>query len=181
MKTIKLMMALMMCFVTTLSIGQTDTISYNQIKKSEKRIKGNFETYTSKDGFSYSVGDTIQFGTPSGTNGKFVYIQKMDITGTVYIVGPEAVNTYAVIKKIYVGGTKRSGWKITIQTKGFTVVDNYFLYLEDAIANGEIKSNGMTSDEALSELKKWKDKLDLGLITQEEFDAKKEELSKYIK
>jgi predicted Zn-dependent peptidase len=39
----------------------------------------------------------------------------------------------------------------------------------------------MTSDEALSELKKCKDKLELGLITQEEFDSKKSELSKSIK
>lgn len=39
----------------------------------------------------------------------------------------------------------------------------------------------MSSEEALSELKRYKDKLDLELITQEEFDKKKEELSKYIK
>jgi len=39
----------------------------------------------------------------------------------------------------------------------------------------------MTSDEALTELKKCKDKLDLGLITQEELNKKKAELSKYIK
>jgi hypothetical protein len=36
----------------------------------------------------------------------------------------------------------------------------------------------MSSDEALSELKKAKDKLDLGLITQEEFNSIKTELSK---
>lgn len=39
----------------------------------------------------------------------------------------------------------------------------------------------MTSDEALSELKRAKDKLDLGLITQAEYDSLKVELSKYIK
>jgi hypothetical protein len=39
----------------------------------------------------------------------------------------------------------------------------------------------MTSDDALAELKKAKDKLDLGLITQEDYDKLKAELSKYIK
>lgn len=39
----------------------------------------------------------------------------------------------------------------------------------------------MTSDEALAELKKTKDKLDLGIITQEQYDTKKSELLKYIK
>ena len=39
----------------------------------------------------------------------------------------------------------------------------------------------MTSDEALSELKKSKDKLDLGLITQEKYDSVKAILIKYIK
>lgn len=39
----------------------------------------------------------------------------------------------------------------------------------------------MSSDDALKELKKEKDKLDLGLITEEEFNKRKEELIKYIK
>ncbi len=42
-------------------------------------------------------------------------------------------------------------------------------------------TTGMTSDEALAELKKTKDKLDLGLITQEEYDKKKAELTPFIK
>jgi hypothetical protein len=62
-----------------------------------------------------------------------------------------------------------------------TGIDNYFVYLEDAILVGEIKSFGMTSDEALTELKKAKDKLDLGIITQEEYDLKKAELTPFIK
>jgi len=49
------------------------------------------------------------------------------------------------------------------------------------LSAGEIKGFGKTSDEALSELKKAKDKLDLGLITQEQFDKLKAELSPFIK
>jgi hypothetical protein len=45
----------------------------------------------------------------------------------------------------------------------------------------KVISTQMTSEEALDELKQYKDKLDLGLISQEEYDKKKVELSKYIK
>lgn len=45
----------------------------------------------------------------------------------------------------------------------------------------KIMNSEMSSDEALTELKRFKDKLDLGLITQEEFDKKKTELAKFIK
>jgi hypothetical protein len=55
------------------------------------------------------------------------------------------------------------------------------LKFESAIENGEIKSKKMSSDDALTELKRYKDKLDLGLITQKEYDEKKTELSKLIK
>jgi hypothetical protein len=40
---------------------------------------------------------------------------------------------------------------------------------------------GMFSDEALTALKKAKDKLDLGLISQEEYDKIKAELTPFIK
>ena len=62
-----------------------------------------------------------------------------------------------------------------------TGVDNYFLFIEDAITVGEVKSFGMSSDEALTTLKKAKDKLDLGLISQEEYDKIKAELTPFIK
>jgi hypothetical protein len=41
-------------------------------------------------------------------------------------------------------------------------------------------SGFITSDEAISELRKWKEKLELELISQEDYDKKKSELSKFI-
>jgi len=58
---------------------------------------------------------------------------------------------------------------------------NYSVQFENALSTGEIKGFGMTSDEALAELKKAKEKLDLGLITQEEFEKIKAELTPFIK
>ena len=173
------MMALLMCLGLQ-SFGQTDSIKYQDVQDGIAE-KGQYDSYTSKDGTVYRIGNRIQFGLPSGTNGKFVIIQKVDIMGTVYVVGAEAINTSAEIKKIRVTGNKRTGYKVSFQTKGMTGVDNYFLNIEDAIVVGEVKSFGMSSDEALDKLKKAKDKLDLGLITQDEFNKLKVELSPLIK
>jgi hypothetical protein len=179
MKNVKnLSWSFIMTFITITAFSQE--VKYEDIQKG-LITKGQYESYVSKDGSVYKVGDKIQFGNPSGTNGKFVTIQKMDIAGTVYIVGAEAINTSAEIKKIRVGGTSRAGYKVSFQTKGMTGVDNYFLNIEDAITVGEVKSFGMTSDEALIALKKAKDKLDLGIITQEEYDKIKAELTPFIK
>ena len=56
------------------------------------------------------------------------------------------------------------------------------LTIEDAISVNEIISKGyFSSDEALKELKRAKDKLDLGLIKPEQYDSIKSKLLKFIK
>lgn len=155
-------------------------VNYKSVEKGSA-MAGKYTSYVSKNGSVYKIGDKIDFGLPSGTNGEFILIKKMDITGTMYIVGSEAINTSAELKKIRVTGNSRRGYKVNFQTKGFTGVDNYFFDIEDALKVGEIKSLVMSSDEALTELKKAKDKLDLDLITQDEYNKIKTELSKLIK
>ena len=56
-----------------------------------------------------------------------------------------------------------------------------FSLLFDKPTNPFLKSLIKASEAAIQELKKWKEKLDLQIITQEEYDAKKAELMKYIK
>lgn len=56
-----------------------------------------------------------------------------------------------------------------------TVNALYFSFKE------KIQSSTLSSAEAIEELKKWKEKFDLGLISEEEYNKKKEELSQFIK
>ena len=177
MKKILILLVAVLMNVTILFAQQVDVSDL----ESGTVTGGKFESYLSKDGTIYKVGDFLDIGLPSGTNGRFVLIQQMDIAGNVFVVGSQAINTHCEIKKIRVIGNKRQGYKVQLQTKGHTSIDNYFFNLEDAIAAGEIKSKGMTSDEAMKELKTAKDKLDLGLITQAEYDKIKADLIKYIK
>lgn len=177
MKNLKVMMiTLMMCLMTMLSFGQE--IKYSDLSTA---TRGEFTSYVASDGAVYKIGDRIKIGVPS-SNKTFAFITEGDgflipITPLLaYSSGQETE-----IKKIFVVGNKRIGYSVVFRTKGLTGLSNYSIQFENALSTGEVKGFGKTSDEALNELKKAKDKLDLGLITQEEFDKLKQELSKYIK
>ena len=131
-------------------------------------------SYLAKDGAVYKIGDRLQVGFPS-SNKNFAFI----ITARGYL-DTSISGSETEISKIFVSGDKRTGYSVYFSTKGFGGV-KYKIAIENAIAKGEIKSFGMTSDEALSNLKKAKDKLDLGLITQAKYDSMKFELVKFIK
>jgi hypothetical protein len=143
--------------------------------------RGEFTSYIGSDGGVYKIGDKIKIGVPS-SNKTFAYITEGD--GIVLPITPlmaASSGQETEIKKIYVVGSKRTGYYVALRTKGFTGLSNYTIQFENALSTGEIKGSGMTSDEALAELKKAKDKLDLGLITQEQYDQIKADLTKYIK
>lgn len=161
--------------------SHSQNVLTNEMLNLETKPRGKFNSYVTLTGDEIKVGDTLTFGKPSGVNGKFVYLQSIDIMGTYYVVGSEATNSNAIIKAIRVSGTKRAGFKAAIQTKGISALDNYFFHYEDALGAGELKSDGYTEDEALEELKKAKTKLDLEIITQEEYDSLKKVLMPYLK
>lgn len=177
MKKINMMMTLMMCLMTMVSYGQE--VTYEQVKNGSAD-KGKYHSYVSNSGETFKVGDKIEIGYPTGANGNFVTIQAMSvINGQLFPVGSQAINTTSEIKKINVGGMKKQGIYALFRTKGIASV--YIIKIEDAIDLGEVKTSGMTSDQALSELKKAKDKLDLEIITEDEYEDIKSELLNYIK
>lgn len=178
MKKIVLVFLMLM---SVLSFGQVRQISYDTIQKysdQKLKLKGSiiYDEYLSKDGFLYKVGDLIKINKP--TNGdKFSFINDRfsQMQASSIIIGKDMV-----IKNIMIIGFKNTGYELCMTINDSSTADN-ILKFESAISYGEIKSKGMTSDDALNELKKSKDKLDLGLISKEEFEDKKTELVKFIK
>lgn len=164
-----------MLLISSFAFGQE--CKYSEIKNASGR--GKCMSYEASDGFVYKPGDKITIGVPS-SNKTFAFI---DVSSGLQVepLGAKSSGDEVEIKRIYVQGTARTGYYAALETKGTTFLHHYFIKLEKALETGEIKANGMSSDNALSELKKFKDKLDLGLITKEEFEAKKTELSKFIK
>lgn len=172
----KLKMVMMMTLMMCLSF-----ISFGQAKFGSLVERGESDSYVGSDGVEYTVGDTIKIGMPTGLR-SFSFVQSLDVMGTATFASFNFSNTEVVIKKIRIVGSQRIGFKASFQTKA-TVVSNLFIDFESALKSGEVtgKRGTISSDDAISELKKQKDKLDLGIITQEEYDAKKSELLKYIK
>lgn len=166
---------LLTLFVNLCLLGFSQKVSYDDVIN--KKVKGPIEKYITRQGEEFSIGDTITLGV-SFRNEQFDYIQQSAAGMAYYPINNDASGSIVVIKSIkvrsklvYVNTTKPQGYAYGL------MISN----LDGAIENGEIKSKIMTSDQALSELKKWKDKLDLELISQEEYETKKKELSKYIK
>ena len=80
------------------------------------------------------------------------------------------------ITTITVSGSKRKGYSpyfvMRNESGSFFSID-----IENAIANGEVITK-LSEDEILELLKKEKEKLELGIITQEEFETRKTKLLK---
>ena len=199
-----------MTFISFSLFPQTVTYQDILNQKSAKELTGrnggdDITAYVASNGITYTKGSTITYGYP--TNGKY-YVYFKDVTGSwLNTLGEDenasasdrAVNQeraervenraggVATIKKIQCVpidpfNKKISGCKIyLVLNRGGLACTNF----EEALAVREVitKANpdDVASDAALEELKKWKEKLDLQIITQEEYDAKKAELMKKIK
>lgn len=192
------------------SYAQTVTYQDIVEQKSAKELTGrkggdDITAYVASDGVTYRVGSTITYGYP--TNGKY-YLYFKDVTGSWVNALAEDENASSADRRADREAAERvenrAGGVATIKKIQCLPVDPFnkmtcgckiYLVLnrgglactnfEEAIATKEVvvKANpeDVASDAALEELKKWKEKLDLQIITQEEYDAKKAELMKVIK
>lgn len=175
------MKALILNFAVLLLTASISLAQEIKISDLATTTKGEFTSYVASDGAVYKIGDRIKIGVPS-SNKTFAFISEGDgIMLPITNLTAASSGQETEIKKIWVAGNKRAGYSVIFRTKGITGLSNYTIQFENALATGEVKGFGMTSDDALAELKKAKDKLDLGLITQEEYEKIKAELSKYIK
>ncbi len=165
--------------VTLSKVLIAQEISFNDLSRITER--GEYTSYVASDGGVYKIGDKLKIGFPS-SNKTFAFITEGD--GFLIPITPLNVGNSgqdSEIKKIFVSGNKRAGFSVFMRTKGLVGTSNYTIQFENALATGEVKGFGLTSDEALDQLKRAKDKLELGLITKDEFEQLKLDLSKYIK
>lgn len=182
--------------VATISNAQTplidNAVTFEQVKaikeKSEsKTLNGSSITqYTALNGSIIKIGDKFHINRPEGGSKVFVSITNkptvMDgLSGTFNpSVLTNMSNTEITIKKLYVWGMKRTGFKMFAELETCGTCNNLLVDIELAIETKEIRSNGMTKEEAIAKLKESKDLLDLGMIKQEEFDKLKAELTPII-
>ena len=174
MKKIKFLVVIIIMYCNNIF---AQTVDYKDLNAAQK---GRYSEYVSKDGSVYQVGGKLEVLRPS-FNKEFTYIKEGDGVLIPYEDAKSSVSGKTLeIKKIMVVGRARTGYSVTIVTKGVIALLLYSVDLENAISAKEIKSYGKTSEEAMVELKSAKDKLDLELISKEEFENVKKDLLKYI-
>ena len=195
----KIMLLLFVSLTLTVSAQKKlKTIESYDLKIGEKETKKLFKSsfiitneLTLKDRSKIFVGDTIQLGPSSSkisNNYETIFIGKIS-TGLVQLslIAPASTifrqNTFVVET---IKGLRRGG-KVTVlfylkdtQLKGLST-----LYLSAgliSIERGElINPNApMNRTQAIAKLKESKDLLDLGMLTQEEYDELKKELTPTI-
>lgn len=203
-------MAVTLLFIAvTLNAQDSDTLFMSKLM--DKDWTQDFSAQTQfkfikfEDGSSLGIGDKMKFGAPSGTNQttstqvglvsssttrtnafSYVMVGRMGMammSGVTYL--QESWKGQEVeIENIKLYKNKREGKphvaSIIFNTPGadITVLDLAFALQYREVINPRA---AMTSDQALAELKKAKDKLDLGLINQSQYDSIKNVLVRLIK
>lgn len=159
------------------------SFSYAQKKGKQETI-----TYTTEDGTTYTVGDTIHIGMGSNPNGTFNYIFVVDNWNGNRPWSSQLNNKFAIIDRFAWGGSDKLGKSIYAVFRNAGGVSS--MNLESAITAGEVitpnsKKKTVAGNAPViiqqgaslaEELKKLKDLLDAGVLTQAEFDAQKQKL-----
>lgn len=166
----KKLLAILVLFVTNISFAQI--AEYNKLSKNNQ----SFNEYKSKNGDIIKVGDSLMIGKAMDPDG-FRYISQ----GGGRMHATHGGKPF-VIHKIKSYGKEKSGFTIWISFKGYGLLPVDVDY-ENALAAGEIvnRTGTLTRQQAIDKLKESKELLDLEVITQEEYDAIREEVSKTIK
>jgi hypothetical protein len=89
-------------------------------------------------------------------------------------------NTEITIKSLYVNGTRKLGYRMMAELATCGTCNNLLVDVELAMESKEIRTNGVTREEAITKLKESKDLLDLGIVNQEDYDKLKAELTPII-
>lgn len=146
------------------------------------------ESIRTSDGYIIKKNDTVFLGSGSDIHGNFIYIQNRSI----FLSGDRSltrnfVGMHGTVKSIDEYDTKRHGSKILLVVNFGGLNTN--VDFDPAIANGEIRAinfhtfnNKTTSASNASaqskadEIKKLKELLDSGALTQDEYDAEKKKI-----
>ncbi len=153
------------------------------------------EVYSASNGITYKVGDTITLGRGSGMNGHFQYLQMGGFYNAMAAAGGNYNQMSASLDRNYSGmnvvvkkiktAKDRRGTNKTYFVVGGGNITNYNLMIEDAIANCEVKDctdtqkvEVVSAESKYDKLKKAKELLDSGVLTQAEFDAEKAKIMK---
>ena len=167
----------------------SQTLTFEMVSNStnpKKELQRKYDAYTASDGHTYHIGDDIVLGTPS-SNKTFAYMTSELAMADAILNGGGISGIHAQwggakmkIISIKVDRSKNRGASVEFRTY-LAGLGGVLVQIENCITSGEIISQGMTRNKALSELRTAKEMLELELITQQEYDSIKNICKDYIK
>lgn len=190
------------------SYAQKDTLNLSKINPNvydAKAFKAFGKQYENKQTFNsvkdyngnvYKLGDKFKLGTPQKVLGA------LENTHFLGIYAGDAISTIisptTIVTSLRLPGQNWSGAECTVikigvrKTFGFAIPFIVLSCLGTEISIASIDTSlitkelidpnaTMSSEEAISKLKGLKEKLDLELISKQEYDSQKNELAKFIK
>jgi hypothetical protein len=200
MKTITYLLVLLLLHLSAFS---QNTLHYDDLSTEEfyTKVKNRttFNKYISSDGYSFEIGQKLKIGDPEfpegvyndpflGTKyGNFTYLrQNVEMVMTLERTYAGETCTIKDIMAHHTRLTKKSPLSVsficlfedTIEGRTGVVIDR----IEKAIESGEVINLNapLTKVQAIAKLKEQKELLDLGLISIEEYEKIKAELSPII-
>ena len=192
--------------VSSLTYNQSQDITFVVHYKNNTLI----DSYITKDGLIISLGDTLTIGKAVNERAKYLYddvfshIVIGNSRGTRTKEFRPLPHDYSgdkvIVKSLFVTHKRYTGYKLWPNRKKMPLSVNIFvkdlktnrnilsysrktiLDIEDALSSGEIINyNALPSrDEAISKLKESKDLMDLGFISQEEYEKLRKKLTPII-
>lgn len=187
---------LLILFFSLSAIAQeysADTLRVNDLTErcTEFKNYNKIQCFVMDNGFAITEGMRVKIGTPATSRMEFQTLMRGNITTAALIGDPNLhrnfVGTEYVIRKVFVvhsGFGKKSALRVGINmgVDGGKGAAASSMDLLASLETGELEILGMlTKEQAIKKMLEVKELYDAGFLTDEEFEAKKAELIKFVK
>ena len=173
----KKLIIILTLFISVQSFAQL--VTFEEFQNAEKPKKVKLDSYQAKNGQVFKIGDKITIGQPSMRSDQYLSVVRNDL-GTLKRITVGMKGFEAEIKKFKINGKKRIGYNVIAVTKTPDGFSNLWIEIEAAIKDGEIGTTFLNREQAIAKLKETKDLLDLDMISKEEYEKIKKELTPII-
>lgn len=173
----KKIILLLICCVTNAQL-----YTYDELSKVTrlKEIPNKISEYQASNGDIFKVGDKIEWGTPTNENNIYAFINEWSSLGASYTVSLKQKGWKGEIIKFRKWGDRRAGFELIAICKTSSGVTRAYVEIERALNSGEIVTSKLNRSQAISKLKEAKDLYDLEIMSKEEYEKIRAELTPII-
>lgn len=138
---------ILLFLITITTAGFSQNLDFNELQTQERPKREKYTSYTTQNGVTINIGDTIVFGEPS-VGKTYNYIQRMDMDTDAIMPFPITLNELTISRKglVAIIGFKKSKDKTNFypiiisreRKKDFFPDFQDFIQIEDALNSKEV-------------------------------------------